>query len=332
MWFETLFGFPEENPQQVRNNIEIQGEFLTSRANGKTYQHGHLEIPTFAELRTHAPSPTDYHSRISISEVVGDVQELHQDVNNTGALFQAASQFNLLEMIDPHVTPEQGISGYEHDRTQGPACAIACGAGTLYRQYFVEIDGQLGQTKAHQIDCLEEIGKVFRNNKSQLWTMQNGYALATWEGLKTINAQMDTWDATTYEAVKDKLKIGIQWDTEVTLSPHKHTVTQAYCSALPVAYSQIDSQHWEKFARLVLEASYEATFYAALKNYEAKGNNCVFLTLVGGGVFGNEMRWILEAIERSIRKFWESPLDIKIVSYGRSKREVREFVDRMNLG
>ena len=47
---------------------------------------------------------------------------------NAGALFQVASQLNLLEMTGPEVTPEDGVTIYQDDRTQGPACAIAAGA------------------------------------------------------------------------------------------------------------------------------------------------------------------------------------------------------------
>jgi len=38
-----------------------------------------------------------------------DVQSLHAAASNAGALFQVASQFNLLEMMSPEVTPEQGV-------------------------------------------------------------------------------------------------------------------------------------------------------------------------------------------------------------------------------
>ena len=55
------------------------------------------------------------------------------------------------------------------------------------------------------------------------------------------------------------LRIGIQWNTQVTLNDSKHLVTQAYCSALPVAYSHHPSTLWAEFARLVLEAAYEVT-------------------------------------------------------------------------
>ena len=34
-WFETLTGFPEESPQQVRENICVDMQTLTSHRNGK---------------------------------------------------------------------------------------------------------------------------------------------------------------------------------------------------------------------------------------------------------------------------------------------------------
>lgn len=114
------------------------------------------------------------------------------------------------------------------------------------------------------------------------------------------------------------------------ISEHKHTVTQAYCSALPVAYSNIESNLWKEFAKLILAATYEATFYAALKNYENTGNNRVYLTLVGGGVFGNAYDWIFDAIRSAVIKFHYTPLDVMIVSYGSSNSSVRQFVESLN--
>ena len=92
--------------------------------------------------------------RLSLREVVADVKHLHQQPSNAGALFQVASQFNLLEMAHPTITPEQGVGIYEGDETQGPACAMAAGAGTIYRNYFVVVNGHPGQTTTSQIDCL----------------------------------------------------------------------------------------------------------------------------------------------------------------------------------
>ena len=66
-----------------------------------------------------------------------------------------------------------------------------------------------------------------------------------------------------------RLRIGVQWDTEVTLDDAGHTVTQAFCSALPIAYADHHADRWEPFARLVLDAAYEATLAAAALNARA---------------------------------------------------------------
>lgn len=330
MWFEKLTGFKEENPDQVRENLILEKDQITSKVNGKTYKCGTLEIPSLGTLKKSSTLGKVYKEKLSITEVVGNVQELHKDPMNEGALFQAASQFNLLEMVGPHVTPESGIGIYERDFTQGPACAIACGAGTIYRNYFVPLEDQIGQTSKHQVDCLEDIGKALGNEELQLWSMKNGYALANLEGLKNITARLSNLNLESYENLKGKLKIGLQWDTQVTLSSNQQTVSQAYCSALPVAYCNVASVYWESFAKLILEATYDAVFYAALANYERTGNQQLFLTLVGGGAFGNELPWILDAIAQTVTKFRNTPLKVNIVSYGRSDKKVKTFAEDLN--
>ena len=126
--------------------------------------------------------------------------------------------------------------------------------------------------------------------------------------------------------LRQKLRIGIQWDTQVTLDACTHLVTQVYGSALPVGYSRHDSRSWEPFARLILNASYEATFWAALLNFARTGNNKLYLTLLGGGVFGNDEDWILTAIRRALELFARGPLDVAIVSYKASRPIVKHLI------
>ena len=97
--------------------------------------------------------------------------------------------------------------------------------------------------------------------------------------------------------------------------PSGRTVSQAYCSAVPVAYSEHDADAWEPLGRLVLAAAYDATLAAGRINAEATGNRTVFLTLLGGGVFGNPFAWIADAIAAAVERHADAGLDAAIVSH-----------------
>lgn len=327
MWFEKLFGFIETEPEDVRAKIICKNGQLTSLVNGNSYQYGALSIPTLEELKREVGRHTETPKRLQFSEIVADVQDLHCLKENNGALFQAASQFNLLEMVNPDVTPERGVGIYEFDHTQGPACAIACGAGTVYRNYFVPIGNQIGQSASLQVDCLSGIGEKLNNEALQLWTIKNGYAFLSQAALVHISQHIENLSQVAYTELRSLLKVGIQWDTEVTIGESGQLVTQVYSSAFPVAYSEVAASYWEAFARLILEGTYEATLYAAVLNRRKTGNNKVYLTMVGGGVFGNKTEWITEAIIHALNAFKEEDLDVKMVSYGASSEAVRGLVE-----
>src|SRR3984893_16863275 len=128
--------------------------------NGKSFGIGELELVPLQALRERVKSDGGLPGRLKVSVVNGDVRQMHQSPENAGALFQVASQFNLLEMVSPTVTPEQGVTRYQYDGTQGPACAIAAGAATIYRNYFALVDGRAGQTAGRQLDGLADLGKA----------------------------------------------------------------------------------------------------------------------------------------------------------------------------
>jgi hypothetical protein len=329
-WFETLTGVREVSPRHVRENLVVEAELLKSRVIGNLFVCGRLETPSLAELRKRVRSSGHRSGKISVREVVANVQSLLCNEANAGSLFQVASQFNLLEMVGPSVTPEHGVGIYENDRTQGPACAIAAGAGTIYRNYFAVVNGQTGQTAGNQIDCLADLGVALGNSNNRLWAMTNGYAQASANGLNEISTRLRTSREDQLDELRKLLRIGIQWNTQVTLKDCKHLVSQAYCSALPVAYSRHPSHLWEPFARLVLESSYEATICAGVLNSLRAGNRTLFLTLLGGGAFGNATEWITGAIERALQLHAHVDLDVAIVSYGSSNQRIQQLVERLS--
>ena len=114
----------------------------------------------------------------------------------------------------------------------------------------------------------------------------------------------------------------------MTIAESKHTVSQAYCSAMPVAYSSQTSQLWSAFAKLILQASYEATVCAGILNYIASGNKTLYLTLIGGGVFGNEKSWIMDAIYQALIRYKDKGLDVAIVSRGQTDHFVQKLINK----
>ena len=312
----------------MRSNIDVNGEILNSRVNGASFRHGRLEVPSLAELRERTAASSAI-GRVSVEQVNADVRALHRDPANAGSLFQVASQFNLLEMVSPNVRPEMGVGIYDNAPTQGPACAIAGGAGTIYRNYFASVNGSIGQSATNQIDCLSDLGEELGNSDGRLWKMSNGYALATEAGLHEISDRLLSADENEIERLRGSLRIGIHWNTEVTDQKAGHAVSQAYCSALPVAYTPHRPESWEPFARLVLEAAYEATLRAALINLEEDRSGRVFLTYLGGGVFGNRIEWIVDAMERAIRLLQDRPLIVTVVNRGPARPEVSEMIERL---
>ncbi|MBS0426650.1 MAG: hypothetical protein JSR41_05100 [Proteobacteria bacterium] len=326
-WFTRLTGFPEASYADTQARLEVSGNTLRSKVNGKAYGIGSFEMASLADLRARVAAGSGAAGRTRLSVVQGDVRRMHQAPEYAGALFQVASQFNALEMVGPSVTPEDGVTRYEDDRTQGPACAIAAGAATLYRNYFAPVGDRPGQTARRQLDGLADLGaelsRTLGRPVADLWDWRNGYALCTREGLNSIAGHLRAIAPAGADALAATLRIGLHLDVETTegASPGP-LVSQAFCSALPVAYGRVPQRHWAAFAQLVLDAAYEATLLQGVLNARRGVSNVVALTLLGGGAFGNAMPWIFDAIRRAVRQAAAFDLDVRIVSYGRPAEEL----------
>ena len=124
-WFEHLTGFAERPYRETQRLLEVDGTTLRSRVNGRSYGIGTLRTPSLAELRAQArPVTRTGSSRVSVSIAQGDVGATHRDPANRNALFQVASQFNLLEMTGPGVNGTAGPGAdalAAYIATHGPA-------------------------------------------------------------------------------------------------------------------------------------------------------------------------------------------------------------------
>jgi hypothetical protein len=330
-WFKQVFGFNETTYAETQKRFRVESEQLLTDTNPPRRFHvGSLSVPSLGELRTEvAALSTPDGTRLTLRTVISDAYALHTWPEANGALIQVASQFNLLEMVGPSLAPEDGITRYRNDFTQGPACAMACAPATVFRNYLVSVDGERGQTRENQIDALHDLDHALGIDGIR---MQNGYALLDTRTVQAIGEHIRNLDEAGRDALRRRLRIGLHGNTEVTAdgAPSGQRVTQALCSALPVAYNSAPSADWAPFASLVLEASYESALLAAVLNHRRTGNSKVFLTTVGGGAFGNEREWIIGAVRRALSCVHDHPLDVAMVCFGKLSPDLADLAAEIN--
>jgi hypothetical protein len=323
-WFSRITGFTEGDYASTQSRLRVDGDLLVCRATGRRHHMGRLSLPTLAALRAEG-TLLPKSGRSTLTAIAGEARALHRDPAAAGAVFQLASQFNLLEMVGPDVTPEHGVTGYEQDNTQGPACAIAAGAATILRNYLVPMPHGSGQRHNAQLDALAGFGEALAESMGvspgELWRMQNGYAMLEAQGLVAIAEHMKQMEEAALDRLRSELCIGLHEDVDVTELPHchRHRVDHALCFALPVGYHHglgIADATWQPLAQLVLEAAYEATLLAAAKRRGEGRSGLVFLTRLGGGAFGNQAEWIDAAIRRAMHCVEHAGLEVRLVGYG----------------
>jgi hypothetical protein len=288
----------------------------------KEWSVGSFSTPTLQDLRTRglavlasaaadtggAPQPggvTLHHIAVS------DALELH--AQNPDSVIMAASQFNYLEFPHALASPEQGIACYAYDMTQGPACALACAAGTVYRNYFAPVrrDGssssgssdntcssssssssgrsgggggddaaaaiiQQGQTSAVQLNALGHLEDMLDNATHKYWRVQNGYNTPGKDDMERLGRRLAEFSAEEIEGpVMGAVSVGLHERVGVTFCDRQYQpllgglraprVTQLYASALALGEVSSDvRQAAAPLARLVLQAAYEATLWAAV--------------------------------------------------------------------
>jgi hypothetical protein len=289
---------------------------------GGTWQAGHFETPSIAELRQRAqarrPGPAPGPARVWAFDGASPATDVGglQATAGEGALFQVASQFNCLESPGPFITP---VAHYFSDPTQGPRASVSAFPATLLRHYAAPGRGGerfVQQTAGPQIDLLAD---VFEPGRSPV---VSGYLLGPGAmgpaGL--VSALVDGFDRIRVGAHDGaQVVLGYDWDGAVENSEERR-ITQVFTStvagggygarvALGTAFEPACCQ--------TLRAAYLGTLLAAV----ALGRTPVLLTLIGGGVFGNPVAVIWDAIVWAfdeVRPLLTGPFDVVLNGYNLS--------------
>mmetsp|Transcript_9228 Transcript_9228/g.28460 ORF Transcript_9228/g.28460 Transcript_9228/m.28460 type:complete len:413 (+) Transcript_9228:67-1305(+) len=352
-WFARLFGAEEVRGEggfeatQALFAVEPctdAEEELVATATGRRFRVGRFETPSLAQLREReaAYDGPDVSGSLELVNDIGEAREIHTQLEAASAVFQVASQFNCLEFVHSGMTPEDGVTQYEHDHTQGPACALACAASTVWRNYFAFVgengvalppgaEGSAckprGQRAKRQINNFAGVQELLGGG---LLEVRNGYSFCG-PGVRVedIAARVDGMTEEERDALRAALRVGVQWGAEVTDPRREYkknsetkrwetvatpcgAVTQVFCSALAVQ-SSTKLRLWQPMAQLVLDASYEATLAVGKHNLRHGGSRDVYLTLLGGGNFGNGPEWIKQAIVRALQLYKNSGLRVHVV-------------------
>ncbi|MEO8218140.1 MAG: hypothetical protein ABI718_13760 [Acidobacteriota bacterium] len=255
---------------------------------------GNFETPSIAELRSRIEGPGSAKATLRLSVLLGrspftDVATLQAHASER-SIFQVASQFNCLESPGAHrIVP---VREYFDDPTQGPRASIAAFPATLLRHYQARrSDGSrfTQKTNGEQIDLLADAcgGRVTRNG------YLTGENLDPERLLQSLTTNFH------------QIRLGVHSEVEPAASgaglrgdarPHAaSTITQIFTSTVAGGSYGGDRHlggHFPEISRQLLRAAYLGTFLAAVSLPRA----CVVATLVGGGVFRNDLAEIWNAI------------------------------------
>ncbi len=141
-----------------------------------------------------------------------------------------------------------------------------------------------------------------------------------------------------------KVRVGFQQNAQVTSGMKTHElemcvdetqcVSQLFSAAMDMGGwgNPSDDPLVIAAAQMLLKASYTAAVCAAkITAGQPGGSPVCFLTLMGGGVFGNKPAWICDAIVGLREQMVESGVDFKLVLFSGGERELgRTAYDRLS--
>ncbi|MBA4192743.1 MAG: hypothetical protein C0467_32660 [Planctomycetaceae bacterium] len=262
----------------------------TLTAGGFSWPAGRFETPSIGELRGRAKT-TPGDARLWVLDGASPATDIGALQATTAGrpLFQVASQFNCLESPGPYVVR---VAEYFNDYTQGPRASVSAFSATLLRHYAAPardgsrfVQGESGR----QIDLLAD---VFGQEQSPV---RGGY-LASHGGLGADTV------ADALVAGFDRIRIGVHDDAPVLLGydwdgavDGDRRVAQVFTSTVAgggYGGQSAFGRAFEPTCRQLLRAAYLGTLLAAI----ALDRSPVVLTLIGGGVFGNPVGVIWDAI------------------------------------
>jgi len=308
LWFQNVTGTTEKEFRLDMGKYMklVDGKIEFHHPNGEKIRAGHFQLLRLGDMMANIESRGKNVKPYPHFEIVTrldnaslrfvDVSHIQALPENNGALFQVASNFNgteaQTELQDPD--SENFTTKYIYDKTQGPAASISAGGAAVSRVYGVwmkdkpDKPDEWAQTEKRQVNFLEALPEHF--------PVTNGYV--------TCKDPNPRFPVKQWKKLLGMYQIGFHQSVQVTSgyrfadTRHKNqTIDQCFCAAMNLQQGGTGARNkglpdGEIKAQFLLDAAYHGTYLTALTHKKQQ----LFLTMIGGGAFGNDKAWIFDSI------------------------------------
>lgn len=281
----TVLGVSEKAIQKMslKDRITVAKEAMVE--NGEV-SFGRIDLYSIDELRKKTENRKPFKGEGSVSVIVDptiDVKDLQADPQNAGANFQIASNFNGQE-AGQFCGDDRSLNELQSIFAQGEQASMSAYPGIFFRKYFSGPINLLDELVAKGIVTMDKRGVLVRDITSLGELVEN-------QGL---------------------IKVGYHSGISVThgsnfanIIDRGQRINQTFTAALNLGANP----RLKDFSSVFLRAAYEGTVRASFLH----GVKKVFLTLVGGGVFCNDLEDIAKAIQGAAAFAREKSMDVVIV-------------------
>eukprot|EP01124_Arcella_intermedia_P024565 TRINITY_DN4165_c0_g2_i4.p1 TRINITY_DN4165_c0_g2~~TRINITY_DN4165_c0_g2_i4.p1 ORF type:complete len:819 (+),score=199.11 TRINITY_DN4165_c0_g2_i4:42-2498(+) len=334
-WFKDIVGASEPKFRKFTKTPFLcinKNLWIKNIENGRLTKAGRLSLVSMDKMMTEINQrisimPTRWRKTVPIvilsrrggdekSSKFVDVSYLQGLPDNQRAVFQVASNFNAIESADENISPGNSATftqDYVNDKTQGPIASISAGAAAICRVHAPFYDPRKPHSKWTQ-NSKRQLN--FLKNLEEYFTIKNGYVVLNdnSKDLPDEKAPGKPWDT-----LLKSFLVAYHRSVQVTSTTRENgyynkivnenqLIDQVFSAALNInqgtsGEDNKKTKNIESKCKFLLKCAYESAYVSAIYHERKK----LYLTLVGAGVFGNNLDWIYESILQAHLKWARHP-------------------------